>query len=63
VTARLALIDLRMPKLEGVQVVEQIRERFPDAAIVILTTYDTDNDIDARCARGPRLSRQGRVAA
>src|SRR5258708_13591137 len=41
-----ALVDLRMPTLEGVQVVEQIRERFPDAAIVILTTYDTDNDIE-----------------
>jgi len=41
-----ALIDLRMPKLEGVQVVEQIREQFPDAVIVILTTYDTDNDIE-----------------
>ena len=41
-----ALIDLRMPKLEGVQVVEQIRQHFPDAVIVILTTYDTDNDIE-----------------
>ena len=41
-----ALIDLRMPKLDGVQVVEQIRQHFPDAVIVILTTYDTDNDIE-----------------
>ena len=48
-----ALVDLRMPKMEGVQVVEQIRERFPDAAIVILTTYDTDNDIE-RALRGAR---------
>src|SRR5258705_193903 len=49
-----ALVDLRMPKLEGVQVVEQIRERFPDAAIVILTTYDTDNDIERALRAGAR---------
>jgi len=56
-----ALIDLRMPKLEGVQVVEQIRHRFSDAAIVILTTYDTDNDIEHALRPGQGVSRQGRV--
>jgi len=49
-----ALVDLRMPKLEGVQVVEQIREQFPDAAIVILTTYDTDNDIERALRAGAK---------
>jgi two-component system NarL family response regulator len=49
-----ALIDLRMPKLEGVQVVERIRERFPTAAIVILTTYDTDNDIERALRAGAK---------
>jgi two-component system NarL family response regulator len=49
-----ALIDLRMPKLEGVQVVEQIRERFPNAVIVILTTYDTDNDIERALRAGAK---------
>jgi DNA-binding NarL/FixJ family response regulator len=49
-----ALVDLRMPKLEGVQVVEQIRARFPDAAIVILTTYDTDNDIEHALRAGAK---------
>jgi len=49
-----ALIDLRMPKLEGVQVVEQIRERFPDATIVILTTYDTDTDIERALHAGAK---------
>jgi two-component system NarL family response regulator len=49
-----ALIDLRMPKLEGVQVVEQIRERFPDAAIAILTTYDTDTDIERALRAGAK---------
>jgi two-component system NarL family response regulator len=49
-----ALVDLRMPKLEGVEVVEQIRERFPDAAIVILTTYETDNDIERALRAGAK---------
>src|SRR5258705_10636141 len=49
-----ALVDLRMPKMEGVQVVEQIRERFPDAAIFILTTYDTDNDIERALRAGAK---------
>src|SRR3954451_5787835 len=40
-----ALIDLPMPALDGVQVVEQIRRDFPDAVLVVLTTFDTDDDI------------------
>src|SRR5690349_5405307 len=31
-----ALIDLRMPVLDGVQVVEQIGREFPDAVLVVL---------------------------
>jgi DNA-binding NarL/FixJ family response regulator len=49
-----ALIDLRMPKLEGVQVIEQIRGRFPHAVIVILTTYDTDTDIERALHAGAK---------
>src|SRR3981081_2260562 len=49
-----ALDDIAMPTLEGVQVVEQIRARFPDAAIVILTTYDTDNDIEHALRAGAK---------
>jgi two-component system NarL family response regulator len=49
-----ALLDLRMPKMEGVQVVEQIRERFPAAATIMLTTYDTDNDIERALRAGAK---------
>jgi two-component system NarL family response regulator len=49
-----ALVDLRMPKLEGVQVVEQIRSSCPEAAIIILTTYDTDNDIEMALRAGAK---------
>jgi len=40
-----AMIDLRMPKLEGVDTIAQIRQEFPDARLIILTTYNTDEDI------------------
>jgi two-component system NarL family response regulator len=39
------LLDLRMPLLDGVGVIDEIRRRDPSARIVILTTYDSDNDI------------------
>ena len=39
------LMDLRMPELDGVGAIEAIRAAWPDAAIVVLTTYDTDEAI------------------
>lgn len=39
------LLDLRMPKLDGVAVTERVRVKHPELAIVILSTYDTDDDI------------------
>lgn len=49
-----ALLDLRMPGLEGVEVVERLRAEFPDAVLVMLTTYDTDDDIDRALKAGAR---------
>ncbi|MFG3259478.1 response regulator [Streptomyces sp. NPDC048172] len=43
-----ALIDLRMPVLDGVETTEEIVARFPGTRVLILTTYDTDADIE-RC--------------
>jgi two-component system NarL family response regulator len=39
------LLDLRMPMLDGVGVIDEIRREDTSARIVILTTYDSDNDI------------------
>lgn len=39
------LLDLRMPELDGVDVTESIRGQDPSARVIVLTTYDTDNDI------------------
>ena len=39
------LLDLRMPEMEGVEAVRRIRERDPRARVIVLTTYDTDDEI------------------
>lgn len=39
------LLDLRMPVMEGVEVVRRIREFAPQARVIVLTTYDTDDEI------------------
>jgi DNA-binding NarL/FixJ family response regulator len=39
------LMDLRMPKLDGVSAITAIRTGYPDAHIVALTTYEGDADI------------------
>ncbi|MBN3926202.1 MAG: hypothetical protein HWQ37_24450 [Nostoc sp. NMS4] len=38
-------MDLRMPELSGVEAITAIRKDCPDARIIILTTYDGDEDI------------------
>ena len=39
------LIDLRMPLLNGLETIQTIRTDWPQARIIILTTYDGDEDI------------------
>lgn len=39
------LMDLRMPNMEGVEAIALIKSEFPQTKIIILTTYDTDEDI------------------
>lgn len=39
------LLDVRMPKLDGVDVIEEIRKRDPSARTIVLTTYATDTEI------------------
>lgn len=41
----IVLMDLQMPNLGGVGAITQIRADFPSARIIILTTYDGDEDI------------------
>lgn len=39
------ILDLRMPQVGGVEAITAIRAEFPDACIIMLTIYDTDEDI------------------
>lgn len=48
------LLDLRMPVMEGVEAVRQIRELDPQARVIVLTTYDTDEDITRALKAGAK---------
>lgn len=39
------LMDLKMPEMGGVEAISTIHQDCPDARIVVLTTYDGDEDI------------------
>ncbi len=41
----LVLIDLRMPEMDGVSAIRAICEQHPAARVIVLTTYDGDEDI------------------
>lgn len=43
--ADVTLMDLRMPQLDGVAAIYEIRAIDPNARIIVLTTYDGDEDI------------------
>jgi DNA-binding NarL/FixJ family response regulator len=48
------LMDLRMPGMDGVQATRTIRQEFPDARIIALTSYDGDQDIYRALEAGVR---------
>jgi two-component system, NarL family, response regulator len=41
----ITLMDLRMPGMNGVETTAAILKEFPDAKIIMLTTYDGDEDV------------------
>ena len=48
------VLDLRMPKRDGVAVVQQVMEMNPKARLLIMTTYDGDEDIFRCLSQGAK---------
>lgn len=46
------LLDLRMPKLSGVEVMWKTHQRYPAVRFLVLTTYDSDEYISPALAAG-----------
>jgi two-component system, NarL family, response regulator len=40
-----AIVDLQMPQVGGVEAIKTIRAEFPDAAVIMFSIYETDEDI------------------
>lgn len=43
--ADVVLMDLRMPEMGGVEAIKQLRRWTPSVHVIVLTTYDTDNEV------------------
>jgi DNA-binding NarL/FixJ family response regulator len=39
------LMDLRMPRMDGVEAIRRLQRQAPAVRILVLTTYDTDSDV------------------
>jgi DNA-binding NarL/FixJ family response regulator len=48
------LMDLRLPRVNGVEAITRIRSEFPQARIIVLTTFDGDEDIYRALQAGAR---------
>lgn len=46
------LMDLRLPDMSGIDAAVAIRTEFPEARIIILTTFDSDTDQQRALAAG-----------
>ncbi len=45
VTADVILMDIRMPKMDGVLCTKTVKEQYPNVKVIILTTFDDDEFI------------------
>jgi len=50
----ITLLDLRMPGLDGVGAIDEIRRQQASARIVVLTTFDSDNEIASAMKAGAK---------
>jgi DNA-binding NarL/FixJ family response regulator len=48
------LMDLRLPDMSGFEATQAIRDEFPDAKVIVLTSYDGDQDVYRALEAGVR---------
>jgi two-component system NarL family response regulator len=49
-----ALLDLRMPDMGGIEVIQVIRAKKSDARIIVLTTFDAEEDVASAMRAGAK---------
>src|SRR5271157_1361378 len=50
----IVLMDLRLPDMSGLEATVAIRNEFPDAKVIVLTSYDGDQDVYRALEAGVR---------
>ncbi len=50
----ITLMDLRLPGMSGPEIISEIRKRSPTANIIVITTYDADEDVYRAVQAGAR---------
>src|SRR4051812_14599539 len=48
------LLDLRLPDMGGAQVITEMRKRDPQAKVIVLTSFDADEDVFLAVRAGAR---------
>jgi DNA-binding NarL/FixJ family response regulator len=48
------LTDLRMPRMDGIELTRQIKEKVHEAAVVVLTAFDDDENLFAAIKAGAK---------